>query len=128
MQLVSLPFNHFFQSLSVQAFISAACGGAIGFAVLNWLMKIITTKNFQIITMNMDDLNNNLRYIEKGQLNKMIEHQMFLVSFKEIYGYLVIAGVFFLIFLILYRYPYFPKNLIYPRTKTIKKIIQKEIS
>src|SRR5699024_10163490 len=30
--LVKIPFNHFFQAVSVQAFISAACGGAIGSA------------------------------------------------------------------------------------------------
>ncbi|WP_413998586.1 hypothetical protein ACMDB5_12475 [Flavobacterium sp. W1B] len=126
--LVKVPFHHFFQAISVQAFISAACGSAIAGAALLRGMNYLFTKNFQLISANIDRVNYNLFKPENAHLEQMIPQQVLLVSFKEMYGYLVLFGILFMVILILYKYPYFPKNLIYPRLKTIKKVLKLEMS
>lgn len=125
--LMKIPFPNFFQSLSVQSFMSAASGGAIGLAILHRMLSVISTENFQNITESMDRVNTNLKNIHFNDLEHLIKMQTLLVSFKEIYGYLVIIGVLFWVFLIFYRYPYFPKNLLYPKEKSINKILQKDL-
>ncbi|WP_419870194.1 MFS transporter [Chryseobacterium sp. CT-SW4] len=126
--LMKVPFHHFFQALSVQSFMSAACGGSIGMAVLRCILNIISAKNFQQITATMDSVNTRLHGISHRELEHRIEAQTLLVSFKEIYGYLVIGGIIMGILLMIYKYSYFPRNLVWPTMKTINKMLKKEIS
>lgn len=126
--LMKVPFQHFFQAISVQAFISAACGAAIGSAVLGRFLNVISTKNFQLLTSSWDNVNPYLQQIHLSHWGGIIQFQVLLVSIKEIYCYLVIGGIIIFIGLILYRFPYLPKNLIYPKRKTIDKFVEKEIA
>ena len=125
--LMKVPFPHFFQSLSVQAFVSAACGSAIGLAVLKNGFSYLATKNFQLISSNIDSVNHNLMKQSQADLSHMIQFQTLLVSFKEIYGYLVILGIVSWLILLLYQYPYFPKNLKYPKFRAIRRMVKKEV-
>lgn len=125
--LVKIPFSNFFQSISVQSFMSAACGSAIGVAVIHRMLSIISTKNFQLLSSSIDHTNTKAMEVTASELSHFLELQTLLISFKEIYGYLVIAGILFWIFLVLYRYPYFPKNLLYPRASSINKMLKKEL-
>ena len=95
--LMNVPFPNFFQSLSVQAFISAACGGAIGVAVIQRMLRVISTKNFQLLSMDLDKLNSKLHQTDANTLDTLLSQQILVGSFKEIYGYLVICAIIFFI-------------------------------
>ncbi|UYW02330.1 hypothetical protein K5I29_05375 [Flavobacterium agricola] len=123
--LMRVPFQHFFQAISIQAFMSAACGSAIGGALTYHLFQVTTTKNFQLLSASLDKVNASLFSAQPQVLQGLLSKQILLTSFKEMYGYFAIAGILLLIILLLYRYPYLPKNLIYPRNKTIKKKLRK---
>ncbi len=125
--LIKVPFHHFFQAVSVQAFVSAGFGGVFGVAVLHHIFNIISTRNFQFITSNINRVNNNLSKIGTQNINEIVQKQVSLVSFKELYGYLVICGIVCFILFVLYRYPYLPTKTYYPKMRTIKKMLKKEI-
>ena len=126
--LMKVPFQHFFQAISVQAFMSAACGAAIGSAVLGRMLNVVSTKNFQLMSSNWDHVNHYLQQIHPSKWGEILQYQVLLVSIKEIYGYLVIGGIIILIGLVLYRFPFLPTNLIYPKRKTLEKFVKKEMN
>ena len=126
-ELMKVPFPHFFQALSVQMFMSAACGSSIGVAVLTYFFKWKTAENFQFISSGIDSVNENLTRYSHQQLEHTLEIQTLVMSFKELYGYLSIAAIVFLLILILYRYPYLPTKMIFPKWKSWKKIMKKDL-
>ncbi|HYK76813.1 MAG TPA: hypothetical protein VEV16_07540 [Daejeonella sp.] len=125
--LVKVPFHHFFQAVSVQAFISAACGSALGAAILHHFFKVVSTKNFQLISSNIDRVSHQL--IKNGNIDlyQIIQNQVLLVTSKEIYGYLVIFGMGCFISFLFYKYPHLPQNVNYPKMRSIKRMLRKEI-
>jgi DHA2 family multidrug resistance protein len=126
--LIKVPFHHFFQAVSIQAFVSAACGSAIGAAVLHHLFNGIVTKNFQLLSANFDRVNPNLALIAPNQLGELVQNQVLMVSFKEVYGNLVLLSIGCFILFLFYKYPYTPIKALYPKMRTIKKILNKEIA
>src|SRR5690606_37896182 len=120
--LVKVPFHHFFQAVAVQAFVSAAIGSAIGSAILHHIFKFVTTKNFQLISSNIDRVNYNLFREGNKHLDIILQNQILMVSFKEVYGYLIIAGIICFIAFLFYNYPYLPKNVLYPKMRSIRKM------
>lgn len=103
--LMKVPFHHFFQSISVQAFMSAACGAAIGTAILNEVLKYVAAKNFMLASSAFDKLNHNLQHMDGGMIANVMEQHVLMVSLKEIYGYIVIGGILVFILLLLYKNP-----------------------
>jgi len=126
--LMRVPFQHFFQAVSIQAFMSAACGSAIGGALTHHYFYYLTTKNYQFISANLDRVNLQLHANKPEVIQHVLNNQVLLTTLKEMYGYFALAGIIVWIALLLYRYPYFPVNLTYPRNKTIKKFLAKEIN
>jgi len=126
--LLKVPFHHFFQAISVQAFISAACGSAIGGAILHHLFNGMATKNFQLLSANFDRVNHHLAIITPAQLGALLQNQVLMVSFKEVYGLLLILSIGCFIGFLFYKYPYFPVKTFYPKMRTIKRRWRKEIA
>ncbi len=126
--LTKVPFVHFWQSLTVQAVVSAACGSAVVGAILHHMFSHIMIKNFQLLSMNMDRVNTQLQQYSPGQISELLVHQSMMVTFKEIYGILILLSIVFFIIFICYRYPHLPINVLYPKQKTIRKFLKKEIS
>lgn len=126
--LVKIPFNHFFQAVSVQAFISAACGSAIGTAFLHHMFTNLTAKNFQLASAGLDRVNTSLASVSPSQLNHLLETQVLMVSFKEVYGYLVILSLACFIGFLFFRYPYLPLKTLYPKMRAIRRMLRKEIA
>lgn len=125
--LIKVPFHHFFQAVSVQAFVSAGFGGVLGTAVIQHIFKIIATSNFQFITSNIDNVNKSLFRVDTQSIDEIVQRQVLLVSSKELYGDLVIFGIGCFVLFILYRYPYLPTKTYYPKMRTIKKMLKKEV-
>ena len=126
--LTKVPFPHFFQSITVQAVVSAACGSAITGAILHHLFSHSMTKNFQLLSMNIDMVNPQLKNYSPDALGKMLQHQAMMVSFKEIYGILIIISILSMIIFICYKHPYLPKNTIFPKWKTARKKLKKDLA
>ncbi|MBQ0152992.1 MAG: hypothetical protein KBS61_08890 [Chryseobacterium sp.] len=126
--LTKVPFNHFFQAITVQAIVSVACGSAVVGAVLHHLFSHTMTKNFQLLSANIDHVNPYIMQYSPAQIGGMLQHQALMVSFKEIYGLLIIISLLTFLFLLWYQFPSLPRNSIFPKWKTWRKKLKKEIS
>jgi len=126
--LVKVPFHQFFQAISIQAFMSAACGSAISGAVLHHILNHTVTKNFQLLTNNLDHVNYKLKSVTPVALQELLQRQVLMVSFKETYGILILGGFSCFFLFIFFRYPYLPVKILYPKMRTIKKMLKKEIA
>lgn len=103
--LLRVPFKYFFEALSVQTMISAACGGAIGSAIISHALHVVAPKNFQNISMSFDKYNPALQQ-HSEHLPHLLQQQVLLVSLKELYGYFLIFGIIFWLLMLCYRNPY----------------------
>lgn len=101
--LVKIPFPIFFQSLTVQAFVSAACGSAVTGAVLHHLFSHSFTENFQVLSASMDRVNSAALQAFPQQLGALVSEQALMVTFKEIYGILVMLALAAWLFLFFFR-------------------------
>jgi MFS transporter, DHA2 family, multidrug resistance protein len=124
--MTKIPFPKFPQSIGAQSLVGAGFSGALGVAILKQLFKVVTTKNFQLISSNIDGVNHHAQGIPN--LESMVQQQVMMVSFKELYGMLVISGIACLTIFLLYYYPYTPNKVIYPRMRTIRQLLRKEVS
>lgn len=123
--LLKIPFPSFFQALSVQAFMSVALGGSLGGAILHRIFNVVTTKNFQLMSAGMDSVNQELFKTHPGKLAYMLQGQVLMVSFKEIYGLLLMGSIICSIIFICYKYPYLPKTNPFPKWSTFRKVMAK---
>lgn len=127
--LTKVPFQnfHFFQSLAIQAFVSAACGVAFTEAILHHFFNGIATKNFQLLSSGFDRVNEKLSSIHPSQLGEQLQNQVLMVSFKEVYGYLLMLAAVSFVVLLLFKYASLPKGNLYPKMRTIRKILRREL-
>ncbi len=126
--LMRIPvFPRFAQSLSVQAFVSASIGGAFGEAVLVRLFKHTVNANAQTLSASLDAVNPTTAHMPLGQLYGAVQEQAVMVSMKELYGALAIAGIFcLLLFLIRESDIIRPRKVIHPTFAAIRAIFTKQ--
>ncbi|MGC1631929.1 MAG: hypothetical protein WA749_07425 [Gelidibacter sp.] len=103
--LTKVPFPNFFQAISVQAIVSAACGSAVLGAVLKEIFSTTMSKNFQLLSMPLDRLNLQLMNVSSSGLGKALHHQAMMVSFKEIYGLMILLAILSIFIFIFYQNP-----------------------
>jgi hypothetical protein len=122
--LTRVPFiPNFPQSLTVQAFFSASLAGAIGDAVIGHVLKIGIKWNSLFLISNLDNVNPHARQHSMGELYGMVQQQALMVSMKEIYGWLALVGLFFLLILLVNESSFRPGNTIEPTAKVIRKMV-----
>jgi len=121
-----IPFQHFFQSLSIQAFISACCGSLIGSAVISRIFKITMKKNTMLLSTSLDNLNADTNHIPIESLFSSLQKQAMLVSMKEIYGWLCILGIFCILIFFLKESSLRPKSL-HPKFSKMRHTIKHEL-
>ena len=124
--LTTVPFQQFFQSLSIQAFVSACLGSLIGSAVLDHVFKITLKKNTMLLNANLDNVNPLVKHFPAGELFGSLQMQAMMVSMKEIYGWLCILGIFCLIVFLWYQSTLRPKALL-PKFHTIRHSIKHQL-
>ena len=88
----------------------------------------MATKNFQLLSANFDRVNHHLANITPAQLGALLQNQVLMVSFKEVYGLLLILSIGCFMGFLFYKYPYFPVKTFYPKMRTIKRMLRKEIA
>lgn len=124
--LLKIPFPSFFHALSVQAFMSAALGSSIGGAILHHLFKITATKNFQLLSANADHVNTTLFKTKPQTLEFLLQGQVLMVTFKEIYGLLLLIGFVLGLCFVFYKYPYLPNVNAFPKWSTFRRYWRKD--
>jgi MFS transporter, DHA2 family, multidrug resistance protein len=124
--LSGIPFQNFFQSLTIQAFISACLGSLIGSAVLTRVFNVTLKKNAMLLSANLDDVNPLANHISTGSLFGSLQQQAMMVSMKEIYGWLCILGIFCLLAFFLRESSLRPKFL-HPKFSTMRHTVKHEL-
>ncbi|MCH5328410.1 MAG: hypothetical protein J1E02_05275 [Coprobacter sp.] len=88
-----VPFVHFFQAVTIQNTVSAALAGPIGVAVLEEVLKQVGQRNAMLLGSAVDRVNLLASRLMTGELYGAVQQQALMVSMKEIFGWLTIAGI-----------------------------------
>ncbi len=123
--LSRVPFQYFFQSLSIQAFVSACIGGVLGTAILKEFLKRFMQSNALTLSSGIDQLNPLLAHIPAGEVYGAVQQQALMLSMKELYGWLVLLAIFCLLIYLIRESDIRPRHAIHPTYKAIRKLIVK---
>lgn len=96
-----VPFEHFFQVLSLLGFVRTGFGSVMGSALYSAGLQHIVPDNFQNISSSLDMVNTAVTPEGFAQVYAEAMKQAVLVSVKEMYGGITIAGLLFLCILLL---------------------------
>ena len=91
--LTAVPFRYFFQAISVQGFMSACLGGAIGEAIITRLFRFTVLKNTMLLGAGADGVNTLAQRLPVSQIVQAVGERAVMVSIKEIYGLLTIVAI-----------------------------------
>jgi MFS transporter, DHA2 family, multidrug resistance protein len=121
--ITGIPFKNFPQALTIQSFMSACFGALLGEVFLKQVFKITLKKNALLLGANLDDVNPLVSHISLDALYVRLQQQAMLVSMKEIFGWLCIAGLLCLLIFFLKESTLRPKFL-HPKFSTIRREIK----
>jgi len=119
---------HFFvfpQALTVNGFTGAVMGATLGPALIGDLFRHIIAKNASLIGARLTDFNDEITHIPLRQLYGTVQQHALIVSMKEIYGWLLVIAILSLTVIVGSYGPIRP-TAIFPKWKTIRKILRKE--
>lgn len=125
--LSRVPFQFFFQAVSIQGFVSAGFGGALGTAILNRVFVVAMKKNALLLGASMDHVNSTVGQLSMGQLYGAVQQQALMVTMKEIYGWLTLLGLFCLLLFCLKENPVRPFSALHPTYRAIRRFIKHEL-
>lgn len=125
--LSRVPFQFFFQAVSIQAFVSAGFGGALGTAVLGHALTVTTRKNAMLLGATLDRVHPFATHLSKGELYGTLQQQALLVSIKELYGWLTLLGLVCLLLFMLKESSIRPKHVFHPKYRVIRRFIKHEL-
>ena len=120
---------HFFvfpQALTINGFTGAVMGATLGPALIGEFFSHVIAKNAALLGVNITHTNPALSYVPFGELYGMIQRQALIVSMKEIYGWLLIAALTVIVIIGVSYGPLRP-FAIFPKWKTIRKIIRRDV-
>lgn len=125
--LSRVPFQNFFQAITIQSFISACIGGVLGTAILGHSLKVLIKKNTMLLSSNIDNVNIIAANLPKNELYGMVYQQSVMVSIKELYGWLILLGLFCLLIFMIKESSLRPKSAIHPTYRTIRRFVKREL-
>ncbi len=98
-----VPFVHNFQSLCIIGFMRMSLGTPIGMSLIDNMLLFLQRKNLTVLNSEIDFLN--LRAIEMpyNDLASLVNQQIYMVSVKEMFGYLITGAVVLLIIMLFER-------------------------
>jgi hypothetical protein len=124
--LSTTPFEHFWQSLTIQGFASACCGSLVGSAVLTHVFKYTMKKNAMLLGASFDNVNPIAVRMPYESLFGSVQQHAMIVSMKEIYGLLCMLGFFCLLIFLLKESSLRPKSL-HPKFSTIRHAVKHQL-
>ena len=125
--LSRVPFQNFFEAVSVQAFVSASFGGALGAAVLEHALNGAMKKNAMLLGAGLDHVNPFVSRISAGELYGVVQQQALMVSMKELYGWLTLISLFCLMLFWISHNSVRPLHALHPRYRVIRRYIKHEL-
>lgn len=125
--LSRVPFQHFFQAVSVQAFVSAGFGGVLGSAVLKQLLKVVMKRNVMLLGANLDHVNPLADHLPFAQLYGAVQQQALIVTLKELYGWLALTGMLCLLIFMIKESDIRPQHAIHPTYRALRRLVRREL-
>ena len=105
---------------------SAGLGGVIGDAFVNRFFNITFAKNLMLAEGKLDDVNPSIAHIPQSEVFQQLQMHCTLISIKEIYGCLCIAGCFVLLLFLIWKSSLRP-NSFHPKFSTIRHAIKHQL-
>lgn len=96
----SIPFPDFTQGLTINGFTGAVAAASLGPALLGEWLGNALARNVAIIGSAFTDTNTAIAGVPLPDLSGMVYGRALVVSMKEIFGWLLIATLFFLILIV----------------------------
>ena len=125
--LSRVPFQHFFQAVSVQAFVSAGFGSALGTAILGRALSVTLKKNAMLLSSSLDHVNPFINRMSAGELYGAVQQQALMVSMKELYGWLILIALFCLLVFLVYESDIRPYKVLHPTYRSIRRFAKHEL-
>lgn len=126
--LSNVPFQYFFQALSIQAFVSAAIGGTLGTTILAQALKVIVRRNALVFGAELDHVNPLTHQLPWGEVYGALQQQALIVSMKELYGWLALLGIFCILLFMIRESDIRPQRAIHPTYRAIRRLVRRELS
>lgn len=122
-----VPFQHFFQVLSILGFIRTGFGSVFGSAVYSRALQYLIPENFQNISRELDAVNPAINSNTFSMIYGEAMRQATLVSLKEMYGWICIIGLLFLVIILMERF--LNRNFVgyLPNIRRIREIVRREL-
>ena len=117
-----LSFQVFPQALTINGFTGAVMGATLGPAIIGEFLRHTMAKNVALLGTKITHSNPDVIFSSFGQLYGMVQRQALVVSMKEIYGWLLIIAIAFLL-VILLSYSSVRPFAIFPKWSKIRRII-----
>ena len=111
-----LPFFVFPQALSINGFTGAVMGATVGPAIVGEWLSHTVARNASLLGTRIQSLD----------LYGLVQRQALIVSMKEIYGWLLIGVIVFLIVIGVSYGPLRPMA-IFPKWRTIRKVMRHQV-
>ena len=99
-----VPFKHFFQALCAVGFVRECIGGPIASALVARVFKMAMQSNYYTLGGTLDAVNPLTGQVPFAAYVGELQRQATLVSIKQVFGYAVLLGILFLIFILFARY------------------------
>lgn len=117
-----LSFQKFPQALTVNGFTGAVMGATLGPAVVGEMLRHITARNFSQLSYAFTRTTG-IAGEEVGGIMQAVRRQALAVSLKELFGWLLIAGLVALV-VILCGYGGLRPHAIFPKWSSIRRVIR----
>lgn len=98
-----VPFVHNFQSLCIIGFMRMSLGTPMGMSLIDNMLMFLQRKNLIVLNAEIDSLNLQAVEIPYNNLVSLVNQQVYLVSVKEMFGYLIAGAVILLIIMLFER-------------------------
>lgn len=118
-----LSFQVFPQALTINGFTGAVMSATFGPAVIGELLRHTMAKNAALLGADIVSTNPDIAYAPLGRLYGIVQVQALVVSMKEIYGWLLIAAISFLLIILVSYNPLRP-FAIFPKWSTIRRTVK----
>ena len=119
-----LPFMVFPQALTINGFTGAVMGATLGPALIGEWLRHALPHNAALLGARLTDFNPDSSGMPLSGLFGMVQRQALVVTIKEIYGWLLIAGIFSLLMILLSYSPIRPAAIL-PKWSSIRRIIKR---
>lgn len=98
-----VPFVHNFQSLCIIGFMRMSLGTPLGMSLIDNMLIFLQRKNLSVLNSEIDSLNLQAIEVPYNNLVSLVNQQVYMVSVKEMFSYLIAGATILLIMMLFER-------------------------